>query len=303
MPQDHAAASPKGGLPISGFTFVKNAIKLDFPVVASIRSVLSACEEVVVAVGRSEDDTLGLIHSINDPRIRVIETEWDLSRGRGVLADQTDIAMRACRHPWAIYIQADEVLSDGSAERLRDAIQAVDADRSVEGILVDYLHFYGGFDTIATHRRMYRREVRAVRTDQALGIHSFRDAQGFRVGPEDRRIRARRSGAAMHHYGWARSTEGVQAKYEAQAQIWQWSEETRRTRMARDPYTWVPLLRHFPGPHPAAVRDWIAAHPGEAQAVFGPWHIHRSHVRYYLSAGVEALTGWRPFEFRNYTLV
>lgn len=289
--------------PISGFTFVRHAVKLDFPVVASIRSLLPACDEVVVAVGKGEDDTLGLIRSIGDPRIRIIETTWDLTRGRSVLADQTDLALRACRHPWAIYIQADEVLSDGSAERLRDAIEQADADPRVEGIVVDYAHFYGGFETIATHRRMYRREVRAVRTDPAFGVHSFRDAQGFRVGAEDRRIRARRSSAQVFHYGWARSPEAVQAKYEEHAQIFEWDAAKREQRFGTSPFNWIPLLKHFRGPHPTVVRDWVAARAEEARAEFGPPHFHRSHIRFYLSAAVEAVTGWRPFEFRNYTLV
>src|SRR6478735_9586594 len=223
---------------ISGFTFVRNAVKLDFPVVASIRSLLPVCDEVVVAVGKGDDDTLGVIRSVADPKLRIIETEWDLSRGRAVLADQTDIAMRACRHPWGIYIQADEVLADGSAERLRDAIHAADGDPRVEGVLVRYLHFYGGFDTLATHRRMYRREVRAVRTDPALGIHSFRDAQGFRVGAEDRRIRARTSAAQMLHYGWARSADAVKAKHEAHAEIFQWSTEKQKREASRSPFEW-----------------------------------------------------------------
>ena len=70
---------------ISGFTIVRNAIKLDFPVEASIRSILPVCDEVVVNVGRSEDDTLGLVRSIGDPRIRILETEWDMSRRNTVL--------------------------------------------------------------------------------------------------------------------------------------------------------------------------------------------------------------------------
>ncbi len=289
--------------PISGFTFIRNAVKLDFPVVGSIRSLLPVCDEVVVAVGRSDDDTLGLIRSIGDPRIRIIETEWDMRRGRAVLADQTDVAMRACRHPWGIYIQADEVLAEGSAEELRETIVRADGDPRVEGIVVDYSHFYGGFDTLATHRRMYRREVRAVRTDPALGIHSFRDAQGFRVGPDDRRIRARRSGARMLHYGWARSAEAVQAKREAHAEIFEWSAAAREARMGKDPFTWVPLLKPFLGPHPAEVREWIAERADEARAQFGPRHFNPVHVRYVISAAVEAVTGWRPFEYRNYTLV
>ncbi len=46
---------------VSGFTFVRNAIKYDYPVVEAIKSILPICDEVVVAVGNSEDETLELI--------------------------------------------------------------------------------------------------------------------------------------------------------------------------------------------------------------------------------------------------
>ena len=120
------------------------------------------------------------------------------------LGRETMRAMRACRHPWGLYIQADEVLHESGATILRDTVQQVDADPRVEGLLVRYLHFYGDLGTLATHRRWYRQEVRCVRLDPALDIHPFQDAQGFRVGPENRKIRARPTGAVMYHYGWAR---------------------------------------------------------------------------------------------------
>jgi len=40
-------------IPISGFTIVRNGVKLGFPVVESIRSLLPVCEEVIVNVGKS----------------------------------------------------------------------------------------------------------------------------------------------------------------------------------------------------------------------------------------------------------
>ena len=116
---------------VSGFTIVRNAIKLDFPVVASIRSLLPVCDEVVVNVGRSEDDTLELVRSIGDPKIRILETEWDMTIRNRVLGDETLRAMRACRHPWGIYIQADEVLHERGAEEVAAAIARHDSDRRV----------------------------------------------------------------------------------------------------------------------------------------------------------------------------
>jgi hypothetical protein len=176
---------------LSGFTIVRNAIKLDFPLEASIRSLLPICDEVVVNVGRSDDETLALVQSIGNPRIRILETEWDMTIKNKVLGNETLRAMRACRHPWGIYIQADEVLHESGAERLARAVEEHDRDGRVEGLLVKYLHFYGDLDTIALNRRWYRREVRAVRLDPALDIRPYQGAQGFRVGPHHRKIRAR----------------------------------------------------------------------------------------------------------------
>jgi hypothetical protein len=285
---------------VSGFTIVRNAIKLDFPVVASIRSLLPVCDEVVVNVGRSEDDTLELVRSIGDPKIRILETEWDMTIRNRVLGDETLRAMRACRHPWGIYIQADEVLHERGAEEVAAAIARHDADRRVEGLLVRYLHFYGDMDTIAVNRRWYRREVRAVRLDPALEIRPYQGAQGFRVGPEHRKIRARLTGAEMFHYGWARPTQALKAKRETNRVIYPWSRE----REARRPLLpWFPGLTRFRGTHPAVAREWVDARRHDVERRVEPPHFQPEFLRFYASDIIERLTGARIFEFRNYTVV
>ena len=285
---------------VSGFTIVRNAITLDFPVVASIRSLLPVCDEVVVNVGRSEDATLELVRSIGDPKIRILETEWDMTIRNRVLGDETLRAMRACRHPWGVYIQADEVLHERGAEEVAAAIARHDADRRVEGLLVRYLHFYGDMDTIAVNRRWYRREVRAVRLDPALDIRPYQGAQGFRVGPEHRKIRARLTGAEMFHYGWARPTQALKAKRETNRVIYPWSRE----REARRPLLpWFPGLTRFHGTHPAVAREWVDARRLDvARRVEAP-HFQPEFLRFYASDVIERLTGARIFEFRNYTVV
>jgi glycosyltransferase involved in cell wall biosynthesis len=285
---------------VSGFTIVRNAITLDFPVVASIRSLLPVCDEVVVNVGRSDDETLELVRSIGDPKIRILETEWDMTIRNRVLGDETLRAMRACRHPWGIYIQADEVLHERGAEELAAAIARHDADRRVEGLLVRYLHFYGDMDTIAVNRRWYRREVRAVRLDPALDIRPYQGAQGFRVGSEHRKIRARLTGAEMFHYGWARPTHALKAKRETNRVIYPWSRE----REARRPLLpWFPGLTRFPGTHPAVAREWVDARRHDVERRVEPPHFQPEFLRFYASDLIERLTGARVFEFRNYTVV
>ena len=286
-------------IPISGFTIIRNAFKYDFPVVESIRSILPVCEEVIVNVGKSDDDTMDLIRSIKDPKIKILETVWDTSRRNYVLGDETLRAMRACRHPWGIDIQGDEVLDGKSANALAEAIQANDGDPRVEGLLVNYLHFYGGFDTVAANRRWYRREVRAVRLDPSLEIHPYQGAQGFRVGEANRRIRARRTTATMFHYGWARPSEALDAKRELGKTMYPWRDADPN----RPLIPWIPGIRPFTGEHPETAREWIAARRAAAAGRIGPRQFKPAFVRYFLSDLLERSTGVRLFEFRNYRVV
>ena len=286
---------------VSGFSLVRNADLLDFPVEASLRSILPVCDEVVVNVGRSEDRTLERVRAIGDPKLRILETEWELDRGEALLREETLRAMAACRHAWGICIQADEVLHEAGAPALRAAIEAADSDPRIEGIVVRYRHLFGDPFTEAVNRRWYRREVRAVRLDPAAAIHPYRDAQGFRAGAGERRIRARLADAEMFHYGWLRSAAALRARGEVDRRLY----PGRRIPPAEQAAVlrWFPGLRPFRGTHPAVAREWVAAHAEDNDRVVTPPFFELEHLRFYASDAVERLTGRRPFEFRNYTLV
>lgn len=286
---------------LSGFLIVRNAGRLDFPVEASLQSILPLCDEVVVNVGRSDDDTLDRVRALADPRIRILETEWDFSRGAAVLREETARAMRACRHPWGLCIQADEVLHEAGAEDLLDTIREADADPRVEGVVVRYRHIFGSPDREAVNRRWYRREVRAVRLDPALGVHPYRDAQGFRVGAADRRVRARLSAAEMFHYGWLRSGAALRARGEVDRSLYpgRWVPPVEQAAALR----WFPGLRPFHGTHPIVAAEWVASRGNDPDRVVTPPFFALEHLRFHASDLIERLTGRRPFEFRNYTLV
>jgi len=283
---------------LSGFTLVRNAVKLDFPIVPAIRSVLAVCDEVVVNVGKSDDDTRDLVASVADPRVRILDTEWDFTKKNLMLSIETQRAMDACRGSWGIYIQADEVLHERGARILKEKVAEWDGDERVEGLLVKYLHFYGGFDRIATSRRWYRREVRCIRLGR--DIHPYQGAQGFRVGPDDRKIRARPTAAEMFHYGWARPARAIKEKHEISKTIYPWSAERSARNQTRQFLEWIPLLQPFTGVHPAVARDWITERSHDPERVIGPRHFRLEHLRFYLSDLIERLTGARVFEFRNY---
>jgi glycosyltransferase involved in cell wall biosynthesis len=285
---------------VSGFTFVRNAIKYDYPIVEAISSILPLCDEVVVAVGRSDDDTLGLVRSVGSPKVRVVETVWDdsLREGGRVLAVETDKALRAIspEADWAVYIQGDEVLHEDGLPALREAMARWKDDRRVEGLLLDYRHFYGSYDYVGAGLKWYRREVRVVRNDPA--IFSYRDAQGFRRRP-DEKLAVRRVGAAIHHYGWVKHPAAMQGKQASFNRYWHddaWVEAHvgDATEYAYDGKE--PLAR-FEGTHPAVMRPRIQAmnwrFAGDPAAV-------PLRTKDRLKLAVERLTGWRPGEYKNY---
>src|SRR5437762_9250658 len=224
---------------LSGFTIVRNAIKLDFPIVPAIQSVLAVCDEVVVNVGRSEDETRDLVASIADPRVRILDSEWDFTKKNEMLSIETLKAMHACRGTWGLYIQADEVLHETGARILKEKIAEWGGDERVEGLLVDYRHFYAGFELVATSRRWYRREVRAIRLRR--DIRPYQGAQGFRVGKDYRKIRARSTGAELLHYGWARPARAIREKYEICKTIYLWSLERSARGQATGIVDWTRL--------------------------------------------------------------
>ena len=288
---------------LSGFTLVRNAVKLDFPIVPALRSVLEVCDEVVVNVGKSEDETRDLVASIDDPRVRILDTVWDLSKRNTMISIETQRAMDACKGSWGIYIQADEVLHETGARILKEKVAEWDRESRVEGLLVKYLHFYGGFDRIATNRRWYRREVRCIRLGR--DIRPFQGAQGFRVGADSRRIRARPTNAEMFHYGWARPAKAIREKREISKTIYPWQKEQLERELQRPGagLEWIPLLKAFTGTHPRAAADWIRERTHDPERVIAPRMFKLEHVRYYISEWIERLTGARVFEFRNYEVV
>lgn len=242
--------------PLSGFSIVRNAVKYGYPVAESLRSLAPLVEELVVAVGRSEDDTLGLIRSLGIPQLRIVETVWDehMRTGGRVLAQQTNIALAECRHPWALYLQADEVLHEADYPALRAALDRCYDDPLVDALRFRFVHFEGTYGYVNPLR--YRSQCRAVRNNGV--IESVGDAAGF--GRKDgQRLRARSSGARVFHYGWARPPEMMMKKTLAFERLWV-DDATVQARFQNVPPEKlgdVDLAFRYRGTHPAVMAESI----------------------------------------------
>jgi glycosyltransferase involved in cell wall biosynthesis len=287
---------------VSGFTFVRNAIRFDYPVVESISSILPVCDEVIVAVGQSEDGTRGLIESIGSPKIRIIDTIWDesLRKGGEVLAVETNKAFDAVAPDatWAFYIQADEVFHEKFIPSMKAAMEKWEDHPSVEGLLLDYIHFYGSYDYFGDSRNWYRREVRVIRNDKT--IRSYKDAQGFRKN--GRPLNVKPAGATMHHYGWVKPPDSQKTKLRYFHTLWhdeEWLHRNKK-RIEGFDYSQIDSLARFSGTHPEVMKKRIAEKnwefdfdPSVKKLGFIPRLLH----------SIERMTGYRIGEYKNYKVI
>ncbi len=291
---------------VAGFTFIRNALLYDYPIVEAIRSVLPVCDYFVVAVGQSDDETLELVRNIGDPKIHILETVWDdhLREGGRVLAEETNKAFDAIppEYDWCFYIQGDECVHEAELPAIRAGMERWLDDPTTEGLLFKYRHFYGSYDYVGLSRRWYRREVRIIRNNKK--IRSYRDAQGFRlIRPGLKawadKLKVRLLDAHIHHYGWVKHPAAQQRKQQTFNRLWHSDEKVEVLTSGQKTYLYdgsEPLER-YPGTHPAVMLPRIQAMNWQFQG--DPMQAHWSW-KDRCSGWLERHTGWRPGEYKNY---
>jgi len=289
---------------VTGFTFIRNAIVNDYPVSEAIRSVLPLCDEFVVALGNSSDETAALVKSIAPDKIRIIDTIWDdaLREGGKVFALETDKAIAAISPDtdWMIYIQGDECIHEKYLPLIRREMEENLNDKNIEALLLKYRHFYASYDYLAESRRWYRREVRILKN--IPGIHSYRDAQGFRIN--DRKLHVKLIDAYVYHYGWVKTPKALQGKVRNFNQFYQtesWIEENLPVQNTFDMRNADRLVK-FKETHPAVIQDRIKATNWSFDQDITKMTPKMNFRRRALQK-IEDLTGIRLFEYRNYKIV
>jgi len=246
---------------VAGFTIIRNAVLYDYPIIEAIQSILPICDVVVVAVGQSEDGTLELIKSIADPKIMIVETVWDDSNREGgsVLAIETNKALSFIPEDvdWAFYIQGDEVLHEKYYPIILQKMIQFQHSSTIDGLLFDYLHFYGSYNYIGSSLKWYNHEIRIIKPQRS--IYSYLDAQGFRKGKNEKLL-VKKIDATMYHYGWVKEPSIMQKKIINSSAYWhtdQWIEKNIGKDAAFD-YTAIDQLTFFKGIHPQVMLKRIS---------------------------------------------
>jgi hypothetical protein len=171
----------------------------------------------VVAVGKSDDNTIDLIQNIDKQKISIIETVWDdspeMKKGGRVFALETDKAFQSipADSDWAFYIQGDEVIHEKYLDNIYLSMERFKDDIQVDGLLFNYLHFYGSYDYVGISPNWYRHEIRVIKNDKS--IYSYRDAQGFRK-EKNIKLNVKPVDAYVYHYGWVKEPGTMKKKVE-----------------------------------------------------------------------------------------
>ena len=288
---------------VSGFTFVRNAVRLGYPAVESIRSVLPLVDEFIVNVGDSQDGTLKLIRGIRDKKMKIFETKWDerYAEKMRIFAVQTNLALYRCAGDWCFYLQADEVVHEKGHDAIYKAMESNLGDSRVQGLLFDWIHFWADPHHFLDTYVNYRKEVRIVRN--FLGVSSWLDAQSFRL--DGQKLKVRPSGGTIHHYGWAMAPEKAVEKSVSHSNFYRGREKTRKRGtpgwedfyQSVDPY----FVSAFKGTHPAVMKRLVESAPIRFDPKLCKPRRNLKTLRRILATFLWRLTGLKPGEYKNYT--
>jgi hypothetical protein len=314
---------------ISGFTMVRNATKLYYPIRQAIASILPIVDEFVVALGDCDPDdhTLEEVLSLGPDKIRIIHTIWDLDKyPRGMEhAHQTDIARAACKGDWLFYVQSDEVVHEEDLPRIRQRCEELLHDPSIEGLLFKYRHFWGDYDHYITSHAWYANEIRIIRNDK--DIHSWESAQSFRRIPDfdginyrekkgTCKLKVARVDAHIYHYGWVRPPRYMQQKRKVFATIHfgrARAEETFRQEKEEFDFGNLSQLSVYRDSHPAVMQeqirqfnwaDQLERNRRQAQTIRQTVRHRHEKLKYRLLTFIEQhfLGGRQILSFKNYRL-
>ena len=287
---------------ISGFTFIKNGLTLGYPILESVLSIESICDEVVINVGfedqecTKDDGTYEYLRShLKDSKYKFLKSWWDpaIRKSGLILSQQTNIALSACTGDYCQYIQGDECVHEDDLKYILAGVDEMQKDSRIDGLIFNYMHFYGNVDTYKYTRSLYRREVRLIRNHR--GLISWQDAQGFRF-PDGSKMKAKLIPARIFHYGWARAEQVMKKKVKVFDTFYH--EESNNSPEFVYERNWG--LKKFTQTHPKVMKDWIEKNKNPIELMSLPLSFGSNIFGLVISDLFEQFTGFRIGEFKNY---
>ncbi|HRE41812.1 MAG TPA: glycosyltransferase family 2 protein [Ignavibacteria bacterium] len=241
---------------VSGFTIIRNGVFYGYPFKEAILSILPLCDEFIVNVGDSQDETLQIVKSINDKKLKIIESKWDMNLKNGlVLSVETNRALSQCKGDWCFYIQSDEVLHEKYYDEVKASMLKYKDNSKTDGLRFWYKHFYGSYDYYQdNYRKWYIREVRIIKRKE--NIVSWGDALDFKY-LNGKNINSKDINAEIYHYGWVRPPETLIKKRRDFELLYNTEEEVKDKINRLTNYDELGHLKKFNETHPQVMTEII----------------------------------------------
>ncbi len=253
---------------ISACTIIKNGIKLEYPFLASINSLLPFVDEYIVNCGYSEDSTADVLKVIfkDNKKVKIYENKWEgPEMGTSFFSSQTNYAIEKCSGDWVFYLQSDELIHEQDGEKLNIWLDRADAENA-KGITFNYNHFivdpYHVRKTYSDLWDCYDKELRLFRNDNSLV--SFGDAQSFAFitdlidprGPQPCLHRPEffiDSPLNIYHYGWLKSGQKLLEKKKYLKDFYDVTHPDRNEKIPEADGKYII--------DPNSVKEWKGTHP------------------------------------------
>jgi hypothetical protein len=249
---------------ISGFTFIRNGTILGYPFIESINSILPICDEFIIAVGPSEDDTLARLKKIKSKKVKIIQTQWNENmKDRGfVYAQQKMIAQFNCTGDWAFYLEGDEVVHQDDLIIIKKAMKKYLNNSKIESLAFDYYHFFGSKDWIAISPAWYRKEARIIKNNLRVWSPDALYFVNMDKNKKGRYPNAISLDVPIYHYGHIRTKASMNNKLKRVGKYWN-KKIPDFVQYEIDPKA----IKLFSGNHPKIMKIWLKEN---AEQVFNP---------------------------------
>jgi len=271
---------------VSGFTFIRNGTSLGYPFIESIKSILPICDEFVIALGKSEDDTLDKIRALKSKKIKIIETLWNenISDRGFVYAQQKMIAQYNCSGDWAFYLEGDEIIDPKDHKKILASMRQYLNNKDIEALAFKYHHFYGSPDWIAISPGWYRQECRIIRNN----LRSWDpDSLYFLIMDKNKKGRYPKAAlldAFIYHYGHVRKLDYMNNKLKKVGKYWG-QKHAIFNKYNIDPKA----LKRFEGKHPISIRNWLKEHAEKKFLIDPHYHPTLKDIRHRIVMKLEKL--------------
>jgi hypothetical protein len=246
---------------LSGYTMVRNAVELDYPVDLTIRSLLHGCDDVTVGVADSTDDTYAWLHDLFgvEKRVQLLQQPWHApSANVRWWVNWINETRKSVPGPQTLMLDADEVIDPAAFPALRAAPTGV-------VYTLKRLNYWRDVRTIIRSGYCCSDKVaRFAPVDLHMTSDEIYRSQDFPEDePEIRKRAVPRLDLHIHHLGFLRKREALFKKVEVCLRaFFGQGQDSRLVEAMRHPKRhWTEFVNQpveaWRGPVPDVAKAWL----------------------------------------------